>query len=347
MYLGIEIGGTKLQLGIGRGDGSPLVALERFDVEPALGAAGILERIRLAGGPLVARYAPRAAGIGFGGPIDAARGRIVRSHHIEGWSGFPLADWCRETFALWAAVGNDADLAGLAEARFGAGEGRNPVFYVTVGTGIGGGLIVDGEVYRGQGAGASELGHLRPGPDAVRPDETVESMASGWGISAAARTRLLGPVPGGIGTLRAGQRPEHAEELIRVAEARKHTADLLDRCEGQPDRLTCRIVAQAAAEGNAVAWEVLDRAWRVLGWGLAQMITLAAPAVVVVGGGVSLIGERLFLGPLREAVDRYVFPPLAGTFEIVPARLGEAVVVHGALAAARRMEEASQREGAR
>src|SRR6185437_16687378 len=91
---------------------------------------------------------------------------------------------------------------------------------------------------------------------------------------------------------------------------------------------------EAAAEQNDLAREVLMHAWDVLGWGLAQMITLLAPAVVVIVGGVSLIGEELLFKPLRIAVNRYVFPPFLGTFEIVPARLGEEMVVHGAVALA-------------
>ena len=100
----------------------------------------------------------------------------------------------QRTFGMPTAVGNDCDVAGLAEARFGAGRGRRVLFYVTVGSGIGGGLIVDGQIYRGNGVAAAEIGHLRPGLHADRPDETVESMASGWGIAAAAQSRLAEPM---------------------------------------------------------------------------------------------------------------------------------------------------------
>ena len=111
-------------------------------------------------------------------------------------------------------------------------------------------------------------------------------------------------------------------------------ADLLERCDGQIERLTAAMVAQAASEGNQLAQDVFGHACQVYGWGIAQVITLLAPNVVVLGGGVALVGEALFLGPLRTAVDRYVFPPLQGSFEVVPAELGEEVVLHGALALA-------------
>ncbi len=207
MFLGIEIGGTKLQLGVGRGDGSPLVALERLDVDPARGASGILARSKPSAARLVARHRVQAIGVGFGGPVDAARGLVLKSHQIEGWANFALADWLRNTFGLPVALGNDADVAGLAEARLGAGKGSNPVFYITVGTGIGGGLIVDGQIYRGSGLGAAEIGHLRPGLSADRPDETIEAAASGWGIAAAAQAQLAEPVTHRLKPFMSGNRP--------------------------------------------------------------------------------------------------------------------------------------------
>ena len=99
---------------------------------------GIRRQIDQAGRRLIAGHSVRAIGIGFGGPVDAAPGRTMKSHQIEGWHDFPLVDWCRQTLALPAAIANDADAAGLAEARFGAGRGQRIVFYITVGSGIGG-----------------------------------------------------------------------------------------------------------------------------------------------------------------------------------------------------------------
>ena len=88
---------------------------------------------------------------------------MIKSHHVDGWDDYPLVDWCRRALSLPATLENDCDAAGLAEARFGAGQGRKVVLFVTVGTGIGGGLVVDGQIYRGNGHGAAEIGHLRPG----------------------------------------------------------------------------------------------------------------------------------------------------------------------------------------
>ena len=339
MFLGIEIGGTKLQLGVGRGDGSEPVALERRDVDPSLGADGILAQIEAAVPALIRKHPVERAGYGFGGPVDAAAGTVITSHQIEGWTGRPLQSWTEERFGVPTVLGNDCDCAALAEARFGAGAGRRVVFYVTVGTGIGGGLVVDGRSHgRGRPA-VAEIGHLRPGLCDDRPDATVESIASGWGIAATARARITGEVS--VSPESAGRVEGHTsrEQLHRrMAKARRpgdpDLEDLLERCGRDLDGLTARMVGAAAAEGNQVAAEVLHHSLQALGWAIAQVVTLTAAEVVVVGGGVSLMGEEQFYAPLRDHVAGYAFPPLADSFEIVPPRFDELVVVHGALALA-------------
>lgn len=334
LFLGIEIGGTKLQLGVGRGDGSEFVALERHDVSPEHGANGILEQIEKSATALQQKYSVQRIGYGFGGPVDSS-GRVIKSHQIEGWDGFPLAEWTQQTFRVPAVVGNDCDVASLAEARFGAGQGNRTVFYITVGTGIGGGLVVDGKVHGGGRPAAAEIGHLRPGLHDDRPDATVESIASGWGIAATARARISGEVSPPFQSLRVAQRHSSREQLHQqMASARQaddeYIADLMNRCDGELDNLTAKAIGQAAAEGNEVAREVLDHSSEALGWAIAQVITLIAPDVVVVGGGVSLMGEQLFYAPLRQQIARYVFPPLADSFEIAAPRFDELVVVQGA-----------------
>ncbi len=311
MLLGIEIGGTKLQLGVGAGNGV-LVDLVRLNVDPSPGAEGILRQIATAGRELVAKHGVTAAGFGFGGPVDTSRGVAVKSHHVRGWDGFPLADWCGRELGVRAVIENDCDAAALAEARYGAGRGANPVFYVTVGTGIGGGLVVDGRIYRGSGHGAAEIGHLRPGLDCDDPEAIVEASSAGWGIAATA-VRWLAD-----------------EQRFSVADRKS----LLAACEQDPAQLNARMVAEAAAAGSPLAGAVMDRALQTLGWAIAQALTLTSPQVVVIGGGVSLSGEQQFFTPLREHVARYIFPPLREKYRIVPAALGEEVVVHGALAAA-------------
>jgi glucokinase len=339
VYLGIEIGGTKLQLGVGTGERPELTALERFDVDPRRGAAGILEQIEQCVCGLTQRFDVSRIGVGFGGPVDSAAGRVTKSHQIDGWEGVELANWCQGNFGMPTVIGNDCDSAALAEAMYGAGRDKHGVFYVTVGTGIGGGFVIGG-VSHGSGRPAvAEIGHLRPGLHADRPDATVESLASGPAIAAAARARITGEValPFGVSyradagtgvgvTARGVDDAENAEE--------EYKRDLLERAVGTVDGLTAKTVGQAAAEGNEIAMEVIRHAAQVLGWAIAQVITLLAPEVIVVGGGVSLMGKDLFFEPVRRAVGQYVFPPLAESYHILPAALGELAVVHGAIALA-------------
>jgi len=307
MYLGIEIGGTKLQLAIGRGDGK-LPHQWRGLVDASAGGEGIRQEILHAVPELLATAKLelndlKAIGVGFGGPTDDSTQSVLVSHHIEGWNGFPLAAWLTEQFGLQATICNDADVAGLAEAFHGAGRGLSPIFYITVGSGIGGGLILDGTIYRGVGRGAAEIGHLRP----VYPqgntahDQILEYFASGWGIGQAAeRWAAVGYPP---------------------------------KVEGP---ITGKAVAEAAAKGDKLALALVDSAVQALAEGICSVIKLLCPKRIIIGGGVSLMGEELFFEPLRRYVAERGMKALAGLTDLVPAELGEEVVLHGALALARR-----------
>jgi glucokinase len=318
LYLGIEIGGTKLQLGIGPGYGT-LSGLWRGTVEVAGGPEGIRRQITAAVPEILAqagieRSRLRGVGIGFGGPVDDATRRIIKSHQIEGWDDFPLAQWISDLLGLPAVLGNDADVAGLAEAVFGAGQGLSPIFYITIGSGIGGGLIINGEIFRGCGRGAAEIGHLQfliPINDegTVMDYGTLESVASGWAIQEKARTLVR-------------LNPNSDQPLVLLA-------------RGNPNNITAREVGLAAAGGMGVAEVVLEPVREYLAQAICQVITLLCPRRIVIGGGVSLMGERVFFEPLRRLVADQVFKPFAQCYEIVPAALGEEVVVHGALALAR------------
>jgi glucokinase len=312
MYLGIEIGGTKLQLGVGAGDGSPLVALERADVAPELGANGILNQIEAMGRSLIGKHEFTRIGIGFGGPVEPDAGRVTTSHQIAGWDEFPLVKWSQQTLGRETVLGNDCDVAALAEARFGAGRNHRRVFFITVGTGVGGGFVIDGKSEGTDRPAIAEIGHLRVGLDAGELDGTVESFASGRGIERAMRNWLRSP-----------RKTEDMSEIFTL-------------CAGDVESLTAKQIVQLAAEGNPLAIEVWENGLKTLGWGIAQMITLLAPNIIIVGGGVSLSGEDLFFTPLRQYVRQLVFPPLVGSYEVLPATLCEEVVIHGALALAAR-----------
>jgi glucokinase len=317
--LGIEIGGTKLQLGIGQGQGS-LLALERLAVDPARGAAGILDQIQTGFKALLAqadlgKSQIEAVGIGFGGPVDGPGGRIQKSFQVTGWDDFPLAAWVGEQLELPRVVlENDSDAAGLAEARFGAGIGHSPLLYMNVGSGIGGALIVDNRIYRGFGQGAIEIGHLsvpETSNSSVRQLE-LEQVASGWAIASAARDLARRKIQNGDGPW-----------------------IILTKSHGIPEHINAAMVAEAARAGDPDSSAIVDRARSAVAFALTQAITLLAPRRIVIGGGVSLAGDQLWFGPIRRLIDADVFGPFRGRFDVVPAALGEEVVVHGALALAR------------
>src|SRR4051794_24137692 len=191
----------------------------------------------------------RGVGIGFGGPVDDATRTVIKSHQIEGWDGFPLADWIGELVSLPAVLGNDADVAGLAEALFGAGKGHSPIFYITIGSGIGGGLILDGEIYRGCGRGAAEIGHLRVPSVSMSGVQRilVEDTASGWGIESEARRQ---------GEIRGN---DEATQRLRSV------------LKGDWQSLETRHLADAARHQDRFAWEVLNPAWECLAEAICQV----------------------------------------------------------------------------
>ncbi|MDO4558044.1 MAG: ROK family protein [Planctomycetia bacterium] len=315
VYLGIEIGGTKLQWIVGTGQDTSWLDRRLTSVDRHRQADGILEQLEEITGSLITAHPEiRRIGIGFGGPVDPKGGRVIRSHQIDGWQNFPLAAWMEERFHRPAILANDSDCAGLAEAMYGAGRGAMSVFYSNVGSGIGGALVIRGNLYTGSSGIASEIGHLRPTPveqsRSPSPDTPdVESMASGWAITEYVRRRCE-------------LTPESAEVL-----------EILKKVGGSTDQIDTRKVVRCALEDrNPIAMDAMNQCTRVYGWALAQMITLLSPEVVVIGGGVSLADRSLFLDPLREQVSRNVFPALRGTYRLVPAALGEEVVAAGSLA---------------
>ena len=307
--LAVEIGGTKLQFCVGR-SGGPWEKTERSIIEPQRGAQGILEILTNRISELKTQYSLRRAGIGFGGPVDCVSGKIYKSHQIRGWDGFDLKSWFSDQFQLPAQIGNDCDVAALAEARLGAGRNFKSVFYVTVGSGIGGGLVLQHESFGSARPASMEIGHLRPGIHATDPSQTVESVSSGWGIARQVQAKITNP---------------------SSAASVNDVQDLRRRCANDAQKLTAVDVAEAALDGNTMAAEVISEAVKTLGWGIAQAIALMAPEVVVIGGGVSLMKESLFFTPLQTWIAKYVFPPLADTYAMRRAELGEEVVLHGGL----------------
>jgi glucokinase len=299
-YLGIEIGGTKLQVVLG--DGSSRIATRwRFNVDRDQGAAGIRRQIQTAVAGLGPSDRLDGVGAGFGGPVDWRTGRIRRSHHIEGWTGFELGQWLESLTQAPVRVENDANIAALGEAIHGAGRGSDPVFYVTLGSGVGGGLVVDGRIYHGASPGEAEIGHVR----LDRTGTLVEDRCSGWAVDARIRSLKFdfpeAPLIRAIGNTVGG-------------EARSLRAAL-----DQNDPLAEQIVRETAGD---------------LAFGLSHVTHLFHPETIVIGGGLSLVGE-----PLRAAVAEALPPFIMEAFlpgpKVVLAELGEDAVPAGALVLAR------------
>jgi glucokinase len=295
-YLGIEIGGTKLQIVVG--DGSAMILeRHRFKVDRQQGAEGIRKQIHETLGRIVPEKKPAGIGVGFGGPVDWKTGKICKSHQIEGWSEFDLAGWIKGMADVPVMVDNDANVAALGEASQGAGVGFNPAFYVTLGSGVGGGLVLDGRIYHGAKPGESEIGHVR----LDRRGTILESRCSGWAVDA--RIREL--------------KERHPESLL---------CKLTEGTEGGE----ARHLPEALKQGDLAARNLLNKVAEDLAFGLSHVVHLFHPEVLVIGGGLSNVGE-----PLRLAVERALEYFIMGAFKPGPkitlAGLGEDAVPVGAL----------------
>ncbi len=315
-FLGIEIGGTKLQIVLGDEAGKIHQRFRRT-VAKELGGPGIRTQIEavlrddmgFSGGGLdraavqpsaAARPTPPAVaaiGLGFGGPVDWATGRIATSHQIEGWSGFDIAGWLRGITGLTVHVDNDANVAALGEALHGAGRGANPVFYVTLGSGVGGGLVVDGRIFHGASPGESEIGHVRLDKSGV----VVEERCSGWAVD---------------------RRIREAVALHPHGPLAKHAAGLT--------RGEARALAPALAENDPLAQAILSELADNLAFALSHVVQLMHPQRIVLGGGVSLLGEPL-RGAVAAALPRYVMEVFGGGPDVALAGLGEDAVPVGCL----------------
>lgn len=294
--LGIEIGGTKLHLVLGDHSGV-IHQRRRFAVEPARSAEGIRAQIAQAIPELLGDGGVAAVGVGFGGPVDSRTGVIHCSHQVPGWDEFSLADWLQTQTGVSVAVDNDANVAVLAEARRGAGVGFDPVFYVTLGSGVGGGLVTGGNIYHGATAGEAEIGHVR----LDRSGTTVQSRCSGWALDA--RIRELG-----------NEMP--ASTL----------AKLTARAPGNE----ARHLAAALAQGDATTQQLICELCEDLAFGLSHVVHLFHPQVIVLGGGLSKIGEPLRTG-VEAALPQFVMDAFAPGPAVRLTALGDDVVPAGAL----------------
>lgn len=264
--MGIEIGGTKLQLISGTTDGSVL-SKHRFQINKEEGAKGIRLRIEKTirenyGGKIA------AAGIGFGGPVNWQTGQIATSFHIDGWSDFNLVDWLEPIIDAPVFVENDANTAALGEAIHGAGKGYRTVLYITIGSGVGGGLIINDRIYHGAIPGEVEIGHLQMN----RSGDTFQSCCSGWAVDEKIRN-IIAEEPNGI----------------------------LAKLVGRNTSSEAIFLKPALEQNDKHAWQIYNETINDLAFGISHAIHLFHPEIVILGGGFSLIGKIL-----KESVEKKI-----------------------------------------
>jgi len=316
--LSIDIGGTKFSLALCAADG---VILDRrsYPTNTAGGARWMVEEIYRIGSELIAGSSSPvvACGIGFGGPVDFYRQIINRSIHVHGWSELPLARLISERFQIPAILDNDANAAALGEVRFGAARGCSNIVYLTVSTGIGGGIIIGGDIYHGSRSYAGECGHITVLTDGAPQCSCgkrgcLEALCSGASIGARARAA-------------AQASPESAARLLAMAGNR-------------PENITAKLVFDMAGEGDEFASGLVKQVCSYLGLGVATFINLFDPEMVVIGGGVSKAGATLF-EPLKQEIEKHVMPIHSGQLKCVKAALEDDSVLLGAVALANRLIE--------
>jgi glucokinase len=309
--LGIDVGGTNLVVGSVAEDGSAMVASASEPTHSEAGATDVVDRLVGLAERAIAttrREAPGAeilgVGVGAPGPLDTKRGIVLLTPNL-GWVNMPLRQLIHDRLGLPAALDNDANCAVLGEWWVGAARGARHAIGITIGTGIGGGLIIDGQLYHGASDVAGEIGHTTIDTEGRRCKcgnyGCLEAYASGPNIA-----------------LRA------VEELEAGAESR-----LRALVGGDLSKITAQTVYQAAADGDELALEVVNDTAKFLGVGIGNLLNVFNPEVVVVCGGVTLAGDHLF-EPLRREVARRAFKPAVTACRIVPGALAGTAGVYGA-----------------
>ncbi|MFP5346033.1 MAG: ROK family glucokinase [Actinomycetes bacterium] len=278
--IGVDVGGTKIAAGVVSPDGELLARVRRET--PAQDVDAIVVAITDAVGELRGQHPVAGIGVAAAGYVDAGRSVVLFAPN-PAWRDEPLREKLEAAAGLPVLVENDANAAAWGEFRFGTGRDVDDMLMLTVGTGLGGGVVVDGELLTGAFGVAGELGHVRVVPDGIRcgcgNKGCWEQYASGGALVREARELA-----------RSGSLP---------------AARLLELAGGDPDAITGPQVTQAAQEGDPSAQELLADLGRWLGEGCASMVAVLDPAMIVIGGGVAAAGE-LLLSPMRLAFRRHL-----------------------------------------
>jgi glucokinase len=305
----IDLGGTKIAVGLVN-DGYRVLARAESPTIADEGVAGVVERlvsaveqVTASGG--LALKDLYGLSVAAAGAIDSERGIVTLSPNLPGWRDIHLRDMLNERLGVKTWLLNDAKAAALGEHRFGAGKGVSNLVHLTVGTGIGGGIIIDGRLYTGASGSAGEIGHMTIDVNGPRcpcgNTGCLEMLASGKAMVRDALARLN-------------------------AEGKSLLTEMVN---GDLDRITAREIGLAAEHGDSLASDVISRAASYLAVGMVNLANIFNPEMIIVGGGIANLGDRL-LDPARRLVKERAFPVASAAVRIVLARLGNDAGLLGA-----------------
>ena len=303
MLVGIDIGGTKTAVVLAE-DPTRILYREEFPTLPNLGPEHAIEKIQqLIAAGLNLHGWPRAfrLGVSCGGPLDRVRGIIQSPPNLPTWADIPLKQILETRFGMSCEVENDANAGAVAEHRYGAGEGCRNLIFLTMGTGLGAGLVLNGELYRGSSEMAGEIGHVRlteGGPIGYGKAGSVEGWASGGGMA------------------------QHGAEVVKAAQEADESSMLTEIAGQRP--ITARDIGDAAQNGDGLAQRIVRNTGEKLGHALAMLVDVLNPERIVIGGMALRLGN-LLLDPALEVMRREALPQSAAACQVLPARLGERI----------------------
>ncbi len=310
-YIGIDIGGTKTAVLLINGDGK---VIERTQTATEVGkdawktsVEGMKERIK----QLMKLEKIESIGISCGGPLDSKKGLILSPPNLPGWDEIPITDIFQKEFNVPAYLQNDANAGALAEWKFGAGKGHDNVIFLTFGTGLGAGIIVNGKLLSGTNDYGGEVGHIRledDGPIGYHKRGSFEGFCSGTGLAQMMSFELLCL----------------AEEIGQKEMLSKYK---------MPGEVTGRDVVEWAKNKDELALKVVAKSGNYLGKGLSLLIDIINPELIIVGSMGVRLGDLLF-EPARKVIEKEAVPGAASVCKIVPAALGEAIGDYAALCVA-------------
>jgi len=312
--LAIDLGGTKILTALVSNKGE-IIVRERCLTLADEGPTPVIERLLSAMDSILRLESLKPSNldsisIAAAGAVDLEKGLVTLSPNLPGWHDVPLGEVVRKRYGVKVFLVNDASAAALGEHRFGSGKGVKNLVFLAIGTGIGGGIIINGELHQGISGSAGEIGHMT--------------------IDLNGRHCACGNV-GCLETLVSG-RAIAGEAKRRLDQGEKST--LADIMAGKTDEITAEKVGVAARDGDSLALDIITKTGACLGAGLVNLVNIFNPEMIVIGGGVAKLGE-LLLEPARQVVREKAFPMSAQAVRIVTARLGEEAGIYGAAIFAR------------